>query len=149
MSQFNKYIKIATEIINEENEPDMDKKLRLLVNIIKKYTELIEKEIIDANVVINDIVKGSKEDGKYQMLGFVSDFNITPNNSMINAGRSAALNQKAIEKENNLYYKGKLQLTETLANKLKVLDSNDLEEYLKALENLENVNDFMKKIGKL
>lgn len=175
MSQFNKYIKIATEIINEANggtnEPDMDKKLRLLTNIIKKYTELIENETIDgSDVVINDIVKGEKNDGKHDKLGFVSDFDIDPSKGMINAGRSAVLNKNVIQKQNDLYYKGNLQLTETLVNKLQNLKTDDLEKYLGILEDtkfletlkilkdekflqksktLKTLSDVMKKIGNL
>lgn len=168
MSQFDKYIKIATEMINEANgkkgvvDTDMTDKLRLLTSIIEKYTELIEDEIIDgSDVVINDIVKGNKkDDGKYYMLGFASDFsNEIQSAGLISTSRQTAKNRTKITKEKvkekDLYYKANFVLTERLVNFLNNLRIADLNDYEKVLDdrlylkNLNRLNHFMKEIGKL
>ena len=160
MSQFDKYIKIGQEMINESNknlinestdDSEMTNRLKLLTASIEIYTKLEKNEI-----AINDIVLGNKEDGSdFQMIGFASDFsNETQSSKLINRSRQIAKNATKITKTNNIYYKENFQLTDTLVNVLKGLKIDNLENLLKKLDDqlikdLKNLDKIMEKISNL
>ena len=160
MSQFDKYIKIGQEMINESNknlinestdDSEMTNRLKLLTASIEIYTKLEKNEI-----AINDIVLGNKEDGSdFQMIGFASDFsNETQSSKLINRSRQIAKNATKITKTNNIYYKENFQLTDTLVNVLKGLKTDNLKNLVKNLDDqlikdLKNLDKIMEKINKL